>query len=275
MKHYPHHIGDFDRATRHLTRIERSVYRDLLDMYYDSEQRLPLDVPMICRKIIARSNEEITAVQQVLDEFFNETESGYWHERCEAEIEAYRGNCSQRAQAGKASAAKKAAAKERALNSRSTDVQQPLSPVATESNGESTNQEPRTKNQDIEPSVLVGAKAPPPPDTRLDCPYQRIADVWNEVAQSLPAVRQAGEWAAGRKAATRARWAEKLKLGKYDSVETGVAYWRKLFAFVEASDFLAGRSGKWRADFDWVMNPSNLGKIVEGKYVNEREAVPA
>ena len=23
MKHYPHHIGDFDKATRHLTRIER------------------------------------------------------------------------------------------------------------------------------------------------------------------------------------------------------------------------------------------------------------
>ena len=110
MKHYPHHIGDFDRATRHLTRIERSVYRDLLDMYYDTEQRLPLDVPMICRKIIARSNEEVTAVQQVLNEFFNKTESGYRHERCEAEIEAYRSNCSQKAHAGKASAANKAAA---------------------------------------------------------------------------------------------------------------------------------------------------------------------
>ena len=54
MKHYPHHIGDFDKATRHLTRIERSVYRDLIDLYYDTEQRLTLDVAALCRRIIAR-----------------------------------------------------------------------------------------------------------------------------------------------------------------------------------------------------------------------------
>ena len=67
MKHYPHHIGDFDKATRHLTRIERSVYRDMIDLYYDTEQRLTLDFDSLCRKIIARSNEESTAVQQVLN----------------------------------------------------------------------------------------------------------------------------------------------------------------------------------------------------------------
>ena len=43
MKHYPHHIRDFNQATRHLTRIERSVYRDLMDLYYDTELPLMLD----------------------------------------------------------------------------------------------------------------------------------------------------------------------------------------------------------------------------------------
>lgn len=90
MKHYPHHIGDFDRATRHLTRLERSVYRDLIDLYYDTEQRLTLDMQALCRRIIARTNEEVTAVEQALNEFFTETPTGWYHERCEAEIEAYR-----------------------------------------------------------------------------------------------------------------------------------------------------------------------------------------
>ena len=35
---------------------------------------------------------------------------------------------------------------------------------------------------------------------------------------------------------------------------------------VESSDFLTGRSGKWRATFDWIINPSNAVKIIEGNY---------
>lgn len=27
MNHYPHHIGDFNNATRHLTLIEDAIYR--------------------------------------------------------------------------------------------------------------------------------------------------------------------------------------------------------------------------------------------------------
>lgn len=161
MKHYPHHIGDFDRATRHLSRLERSVYRDLLDMYYDTETRLPPDIDYICRKIIARSNEERTAVEQVLNEFFNATDTGYWHERCELEIEAYRSHCSQKAQAGKASAAKKAAARQLALNGNSTAVEHTLNSVATDGNGESTNHKPITKNHisPLPPSGETSAKS--------------------------------------------------------------------------------------------------------------------
>ena len=35
---------------------------------------------------------------------------------------------------------------------------------------------------------------------------------------------------------------------------------------VEKSDFLSGRSGKWRATFDWIVTPSNAVKIIEGNY---------
>lgn len=141
MNYYPHHIGDFDRATRHLTRIERSIYRDLLDVYYDTEQRLTLDQPALCRKIIARTNEEVTAVEQTLNEFFTKTPTGWYHERCEDELAAYRNSTNQKSLAGKASAIKRALKHQQALNDASMDVDRTL-------NGTPTNQEPITKNQE-------------------------------------------------------------------------------------------------------------------------------
>lgn len=153
MKYYAHHIGDFDRATRHLSRIERSVYRDLIDLYYDTEEQLTLDTQALCRRIIARTDEEATAVEQVLNEFFTQTPTGWYHDRCEEEIESYRASNSQKSAAGKASAAKRAAKREQALNGISTTV---ATPVERTSNGSATNHEPVTINQ--EPITPDGVK---------------------------------------------------------------------------------------------------------------------
>lgn len=87
MNYYQHHIGDFNNATRHLTRTERSIYRDMIEMYYDTEAPLPADVPLICRKVMARSDEERAAVQTLLDEFFYSTPEGFRHDRCDKELE--------------------------------------------------------------------------------------------------------------------------------------------------------------------------------------------
>src|SRR6185437_12493273 len=144
MIHYPHFIAAFNNATRHLTRLERSVYRDMIDLYYELEAQLPLDVEWLCRKIIARSNEESTAVEQVLNEFFTKTPTGYYNDRCEEEIEKYRNTKTQKAKAGKASADKKAAKKQRAVNGEPTSVEHSLdsclTPVITNGNDASTNQ---------------------------------------------------------------------------------------------------------------------------------------
>ena len=153
MKYYLHHIGDFDRATRHLSRIERSVYSDLIDLYYDTEQQLPLDVSLICRKILARTNEESTAVEQTLNEFFTKTPTGWYHERCETVIDEYKANTSQKALAGRASAAKKALKRQQALNGDSTGVERTY-------NGTSTNQEPKTIN--LKPSSVPKGTAGKP-----------------------------------------------------------------------------------------------------------------
>jgi uncharacterized protein YdaU (DUF1376 family) len=162
MKHYPHHISDFNQATRHLTRVERSVYRDMIELYYEREDMLPLDIQWICRRVLAHSNEEVTAVEQTLNEFFTETPTGWFHARCDAEILAYQSNTSQKAQAGKASAAARAARKQQVLNERPTPVPTPvehtLPPVAADSNGTPTNHQPSTNqpkntNRGVNPPV--------------------------------------------------------------------------------------------------------------------------
>lgn len=164
MNYYSHHIGDFDRATRHLTRVERSIYLDLMFVYYDTEKPLTLDQPSLCRKVIARGPEEIAAVGAVLAEFFHETPSGWYHDRCEEELETFRKSTSQKSVAGKASAAAKAARRQQAINGDSTRVERLF-------NGTSTNQEPVTNNQEpltkestqlpdaVAPSVAVERRA--------------------------------------------------------------------------------------------------------------------
>lgn len=160
MKHYPHHIGDFDKATRHLTRIERSVYRDLIDLYYSTEKRLTLDLMALCRKIVARSDEESTAVEQVLNEFFEHTETGWYHDRCEVEILAYMANTSQKAMAGKASAEAKRLKKQHDLAKTSTAVERPLNSVETREQRNSTNQSTinQSTNQPEEIHVAQSAR---------------------------------------------------------------------------------------------------------------------
>ena len=137
MYHYQHHIGDFNNATRHLSRLERSLYRDLLELYYDTECQLPNDLPWICRKIIA--NDCSTDVERMLNEFFTKTPNGWYHDRCELEIEKFRASNSQKSIAGRASAAKREAKKQQALNGNPTPVETPL-------NGTPTNHKPITNN---------------------------------------------------------------------------------------------------------------------------------
>ena len=132
MNYYQHHIGDFNNATRHLTRVERSLYRDLIELYYDTEKPLTNDVDLLARKIIATTDIEKTALNTILGEFFTSENDGYHNARCDIDIEKYHSNSKAKSKAGKASAAKR--------RKHSTDVEQV-------NNKSSTNQEPITNNQ--------------------------------------------------------------------------------------------------------------------------------
>jgi uncharacterized protein YdaU (DUF1376 family) len=119
VNHYPHHIGDFNNATRHLTRVERSLYRDLMDLYYDTEQPLPAaDFDKLARRLCCDETDR-PALRDVLNEFFLLDGDVYRHDRCDREIARYHSQIDTARKAGKASAARRA-------NDRSTTVAVPL-----------------------------------------------------------------------------------------------------------------------------------------------------
>lgn|GEM_PF-976233 len=118
MNHYPHHIGDFRSATRHLTFVERALYRELLDLYYDTERPLNADLQKLARLVLAQGEEQCAALSGVLDEFFVLQDDGWHNDRCDAEIEAYRGKVQSASAAGKKSAeARRSKATERGVRS--------------------------------------------------------------------------------------------------------------------------------------------------------------
>jgi uncharacterized protein YdaU (DUF1376 family) len=84
------HIGDYDKATAHLTACEDGIYGRLIRWYYDMEGPLPQDMKGIQRRVRARSRDEKAAVESVLEEFFEQADDGWHHKRCDEEIAKYR-----------------------------------------------------------------------------------------------------------------------------------------------------------------------------------------
>lgn len=82
---YKFHLGDYITHTLHLSDAEDLAYRRLLDLYYMSEEPIPLNTELVARKI--RLDLDIT--ESVLGEFFERTENGYQNARCDAEIAKY------------------------------------------------------------------------------------------------------------------------------------------------------------------------------------------
>jgi len=114
MHYYQFNIGDYASHTNHLDPIEDIAYRRMLDWCYTHEKPLPQDVGEIARLIRMRDN--APAIRDVLNEFFEQVEGGWFSARVQREIENFRTKIQQASKAGKASA-------ERRLSARSTGVE--------------------------------------------------------------------------------------------------------------------------------------------------------
>ena len=85
MHYYQFSIGDYRAATAHLTNEEDLAYRRLLDMYYDTEQKIPLDTQWVSRRLRVDSQ----VVCDVLNDMFVQHEDGWFHARCDDVIQQY------------------------------------------------------------------------------------------------------------------------------------------------------------------------------------------
>lgn len=96
-------------------------------------------------------------------------------------------------------------------------------------------------------------------DTRTPSPdYQAIIDLFNQVCTSLPKVQVVND---------------KRKRQIKNIIKQFNPDFSEIFQKVEHSDFLTGRNGKWNnCGFDWIFNPSNFVKIIEGNYDNNEKA---
>ena len=128
--------------------------------------------------------------------------------------------------------------------------------------------EPRSPEPIKEPISLEPIKEPKdisPDKGRIH--YENIAGIFKHLCPSLPRLKKI---TPARKSAIRNLW-EEYKEGYSDP---GMLF-SELFQKVEASDFLTGRSGRWDScNFDWVLNPKNALKILEGTYKNTQQQAP-
>ena len=148
MHYYQHNIKDFNNATRHLTRVERALYREAIELYYDGEQPLTSDLSVLSRRLMVVGDDEKNALNYILSEFFYLDGDIYRNNRCDSELEKYHSNNSAKARAGKASAAARRKKKKALNSSDATESNRRSTPVQHIANEIQLNKEPRTINQE-------------------------------------------------------------------------------------------------------------------------------
>ncbi|MDO4896359.1 MAG: YdaU family protein [Moraxella sp.] len=96
MHYYTFHPAKHRLETYHLEPLERLAYRELMDIYYDSERPLTTNVDDVAWRLGYKTDELKQALQVVLDRFFvikklkGDDEPMYHHVRMDSEIKAYK-----------------------------------------------------------------------------------------------------------------------------------------------------------------------------------------
>ncbi|WP_379544135.1 YdaU family protein [Psychrobacter sp. R86515] len=92
MHYYSFNIADYKKDTEHLTPIEHYIYRSLIDRYYLDEKPISLKTQLIMRRLSLHSAEHEKMLKNVLDDFFDESNNGFYHKRIDEELEKYQAN---------------------------------------------------------------------------------------------------------------------------------------------------------------------------------------
>lgn len=130
------------------------------------------------------------------------------------------------------------------INSKKTPVSLEETPDNLQINPQSKGKKSKEKNIYID-----GAKAP-------------LEEYLSVFISCCPSLTPPEAWTPKRK---------KLVLSKSLTPEQMAEVFRR----VEASDFLTGRTGTWKADFEWILEPDHWQRIKEGYYDNRKPAKSA
>jgi hypothetical protein len=91
-----------------------------------------------------------------------------------------------------------------------------------------------------------------------DNKYKHIKDMYNEICVSFPRLTVLSD---------RRKKAIKARLNTYSIEQI-----REVFVKAEASDFLKGKNNRnWQANFDWLINDTNMAKVLDGNYDNKKK----
>ena len=256
MNFYKRFIGDYRSKTARLTPLEHGVYNILLDEHYATEGPLPREKTELFQIVGARTPADEAAVDKILTRYWIEAKSGWTNARAMEEMAAFREKST------KASgAAHKRWASERNANAPAnahadalpTHAERTCNARSRDSQSQTPELEPQPKPQP-QPDLRGDARERAGPPEKADC--QEAMNIWNSVAERN-GLAQAQRLTDKRKKQLKARLAD---CG-------GMAGWKAACEKVGASAFLLGENPRsWRADLDFVLQPTSFTKLMEGSY---------
>ena len=132
MHYFEFNIKDYRADAFQLTLIQHGAYKQLIDQYSLNESPLTLDLEVLFYDLLIRGDDEKKAIVFVLEKFFDKTENGYVHKRCDAVIQKFQAKSNQ---------------SRNAVNTRWAKTKAKDTDVSQESYGRNTNKEPLTINK--------------------------------------------------------------------------------------------------------------------------------
>jgi len=254
MHYYQFNIGDYRKDTIHLSRLEHSIYRDLIDWYYLEETPIPKETQVVARRLRLGSELDLNALKNVLSDFFCESEAGFRHGRIDAEIAAYHAQCEKNRANGQKGGRPKA--------QKTQSVSSGLPVVPQTDATANPNHKPLTTNQVIDMST---AKLP-------TCPIDKITALYNSILPELPSAKVMN---AKRESACRKFWKFVLTSKRSDgtprasTASEAIAWIEAYFTRTRENDFLMGRTKRseqhasWRCDFDYLLSDKGISQVIE------------
>lgn len=127
----------------------------------------------------------------------------------------------------------------------------------------------KNKKTEGEEEKEASDEAPTPPPEEIEIDFDKLVDDFNEVTGGAFGILQ-----KPLSDERKNKIIELVKLYHGTDEHTGKYWFKEAYLKASESDFLKGKTdGKWRMNFDWMLEPGNFEKIISGNYDNIRNKV--